>query len=367
MKRGAIIILCAAYAGVAMGGAGFYSGEFAGIPVHPRIESRGGAGVAHADDIDGADYNPASIGRWKGIRVAYSHYFLVEKISFEHFAFGLPLPAGNFLVETTVMHTPELSGGSAASGDTGVGGATFTLGYGLEIPGVRELRVGVVARGLYEKVGVGKSGTVAFDLGGTYDFNIPGRKIGIDGKNFSIGLAIQNLGAGYKGRPLQRPFSIGARYEIGFNQAVREAFFLDAYIPNGEKSEIKIGTEIRFVSHAFLRFGYGLGREARGFTVGAGGTFRGFSLDYGFIPMGEIGMTHIVGVRFALDGLRARRVAPAPRKNTTGPAPLPELDGVTPSDVAPATEKKNDKPAKKAPKKTRETPTAPPVPELDSK
>jgi hypothetical protein len=167
---------------------------------------------------------------------------------------------------------------------------------------VQELAVGVGVQGLYGSIdtffGMGLTGNV----GATYQLPVTG---------LTAGLAVKNLGLQVKAfrdslDPLPIDFGLGLAYQP--NPSLDLAF--DVHKPIDNRIRVLAGVEGRVADVLALRAGYdsygpdlksGGGSDIlAGLSTGLGIRWRGYELDYCFIPMVELGVAHRISLAFSL-------------------------------------------------------------------
>jgi len=161
-----------------------------------------------------------------------------------------------------------------------------------------DLKVGVTAKFLYEKIFVDESNGFAFDLGAQY-------KTPVD--NLSVGLALANLGTtnDLRNEKITLPslLRVGPAYteELeGISSQLTVASDL-LYIFPEKKAYLNVGGELLFNKVVAARVGYQLGSNGRGFSAGVGMQYGMFNLDYGFVPLSSnlgSGHTFSLGLSF---------------------------------------------------------------------
>ena len=181
---------------------------------------------------------------------------------------------------------------------TGLGTGTFkpndmavSVSYGREI---KDLMLGVNLKYISEKLQ--KTGNaVAVDIGGMYKM--------MDNK-LTIGVAAQNIGTKMKfdDQKEKLPMNIkaGGAYKVAKDWLVA----VDINAPNDNKVIFGGGIEKEFHAlknvDAAARVGYNTSTNdtggLNGLTAGAGVTYKGYCLDYAFVPFGDLGNSHKVSL-----------------------------------------------------------------------
>lgn len=142
------------------------------------------------------------------------------------------------------------------------------------------------------------------------DVSYSGYAIGFSGtyfitNNMLLSSGINNLGPRVSGYDLPTNFYLGFSGEVDQEKGVLVAAQLDAYY-NDEVYELKLACEKQYDDLFFLRFGYVVPLENHngtnnGFitnlTLGAGLKYKGFFVDYAWLPKGDLGNVHMFTLR----------------------------------------------------------------------
>ena len=141
----------------------------------------------------------------------------------------------------------------------------------------------------------------------TADFGVLVAPFSISGRDLSLSLAVQNLGGRLKfnqeSEPLPLNIKLGSALAITWNWLAG----LDVNFPKDNRPYAALGTEYRMNYGTDLGFAGRAGFTSRtigdvsglgGLSVGAGVSFKQFRLDYAFLPVGSIGVTHSISITF---------------------------------------------------------------------
>jgi len=264
-----------------------------------RASAMGESFTGLADDASAVYWNPAGLGLIAGHKFDLSHQEWFEGIRDEIGHAAIPLGPG------------ALGFGLAYTGAPGVRywdpdlqmfnefdawNAMLTAGYGWRL--AERFTAGVTATGLYEDIQATDAiGTIGY--GGTVDLGVTAKIAEGLGAGFAARhLGSMTYGAGFERVPME--FALGAAYSTRlFN------FTLDAVAPALDNTpNVRAGIEFIPVRPIALRVGYRTGPVSlgslgyqNGLTGGVGVTLGNFGLDYAFVPYGELGLTHRIGLR----------------------------------------------------------------------
>ena len=259
-----------------------------------RAAAMGESFTGLADDASAVYWNPAGLGVVAGYKFDLSHQEWFSGFRDEVGHAALPLGPGALglgLAYTGVDAVRYWDADKQEFLESSSWGTILTAGYGWRLSD--KYTIGATATGLYEDI------ILETGYGGAVDLGATGRPV--DG--LSIGFAARHLGAmtygdGFERLPLE--FGFGAAYSRGmFN------FTLDAVAPAMDNNpNVRAGIEFIPVKPLALRVGYRTGPVSlsslgyfNGLTGGLGVTVGNFGIDYAFVPYGELGLTHRIGLR----------------------------------------------------------------------
>jgi outer membrane protein OmpA-like peptidoglycan-associated protein len=265
----------------------------------PRAAAMGESFTGLADDASAVYWNPAGLGQLTGYQFALSHHQWFFGITDEVFHAAVPLGPGAlgfgavYSSEPDVMYwDEELNDFSTYRAWTGV----LTAGYGVRF--FNDYRFGLTAKGMYEALVDGAG------IGGGIDVGLSGTPV----KWLGLGVAARHVGImSFDEGTDTLPVEIAGGVRLGssmFNATVDAVYPLFDNDPN-----FRAGVEFSPVPALALRAGYRNGPVdleklgyLSGLTAGIGVTVAGFGIDYAFVPYGELGMTHRLGIRIAQGG-----------------------------------------------------------------
>jgi len=270
------------------------------IGIGARAIGMGESFVALADDADAIYWNPGGLGQIekKEISMMYNQWF--EGIKQGYVGYVHPLGnigtfggAVSYLIVGDMDRTEIDSDGDDVSTSQTFGASDMfvTLSYGRKI---KMLDVGVSLKYITEKIEDESAAAFAVDLGFLYATPVP---------KLNVGLSVQNLGTKIKfiseSDLLPLNFKVGASYKMLEKDAL--ALALDVNIPNEGNVNVHAGAEYLLFDMIALRAGYktttieGLG-VLSGLSAGCGFAFKGYGIDYAWVPYGDLGSTHRVSL-----------------------------------------------------------------------
>lgn len=275
----------------AAAGVGTTGAQFLQVGVGARPLAMAGAFTALADDANAVNWNPGALGevKTKNFTASYNALFKDESQGFLAYA----APAGksgavavgvNYLIVSDIQRRDQ---------DTESPDSTFAnhnyaldLAYGRSVlPGV--LSVGANLKYIREDLDAFKGSAMAVDFGALYHTPV---------ELLTAGLTVQNLGTKIGPDPLPLTVKGGVAYRM-FRSRLILASDVD-WRAVDERVYGDLGAEFWIDKALALRSGYQLGHgedkagSLVGFAAGFGVKISSLSLDYAFVPFGDLGNTH---------------------------------------------------------------------------
>jgi outer membrane protein OmpA-like peptidoglycan-associated protein len=262
-----------------------------------RASAMGESFTGLADDASAVYWNPAGLGQLESRQFALSHQEWFAGIKDEVGHAALPLGPGALGLGLVYSGEPDVRYWDAAQQRFQTFNAWSTMvtaGYGWQLS--NKYGLGAAITGLCQDL------SLEHGVGGVVDVGAFGRPA----QGLGVGLVARHLGAmtysdGFKRLPME--FAAGAAYSLGrFNMT------LDAVLPALDNPpNFRAGIEFLPVKSVALRLGYRTGPVDlsslgywTGLSGGIGVTVGYFGLDYAFVPYGELGLTHRVGLRLVV-------------------------------------------------------------------
>ena len=286
------------YAAFSKDDAGTSGAQFLKLGAGARATAMGNAFAGVSDDSTAVYWNPAGLNQVKKTSISVAHNIMFEDIYYDWASCARPFEFGTlgigiqYLSYGSIVErdATELEIGSFKPNDLAV-----TVGYAREFG---KVMAGVNAKYISSKIKETAT-AFAFDVGGMYK---------LMDKKLSVAAVVQNLGTKLKyvddKEKLPLNIKIGGAYNI-FNYW---SAALDLNFPVDNQMNACLGTEYKYKIgdeiSAFGRLGYTTETKdvggLNGVTGGVGGEYKNYSLDYAFVPFGDLGNTHRVslGVKF---------------------------------------------------------------------
>jgi hypothetical protein len=283
------------------GAAGSATAAFLKIGVGARNVAMGETGAAETG-VYATYWNPAGLAALKKPALAFMHAAWLSDIQFQNLAYALPTAAGTFGIAATYLsmdaierrdNTGLLQQGTYKPSDTAVG-LSYARAFG-------DLYAGATLRYISSSLDDASASGVAADAGVMTDrFSLFGRKL-------AAALALQNMGSSMKFSRESSPLPFNARLGVRYSATDAITAALDLNKPLDGDLILNTGAEYAypFGRNAALagRLGYrsnveGLGGNA-GITAGIGISYAAFTVDYAFVPYGDLNDTHRVSLLFS--------------------------------------------------------------------
>ncbi|MEO0093573.1 MAG: PorV/PorQ family protein [candidate division WOR-3 bacterium] len=263
----------------------------------PRASAMGEGFIGLADDATACYWNPAGLAQLNKFETFLCHQEWFYGFRDEYLSLGLPVGKGGFGLGGVYSRTDGVEQWSLNNtpGDTFATQAGFiALSYGYELTNF--FLLGATLKGLYEDLKVIKGTGFSGDLGLLFRL----------GKKFNVGLAGQNLGLGIRygesNYPLPIQFKIGFCLKPNHFNIVSDFTMPFDNIPYGN-----LGIEWNIKNVFALRAGYRTGPQnlaslgyENGLSFGCGIFLGRVTIDYAFVPYGNLGNTHRLALRTAI-------------------------------------------------------------------
>jgi hypothetical protein len=153
----------------------------------------------------------------------------------------------------------------------------FSGGLSASMEVYKNLYVGLTGKLLYEKIYVDEASGFGFDIGTNYLIN-----------NISLSLVIANIGSMNELRSVSTKVPTSVRFGGAYTYRKNNLSFAGALegfkVIDGGLFHANIGGEAGYKDFIFIRLGYQLNYENKGFSTGLGIKYKSLYLDYAFSP-----------------------------------------------------------------------------------
>lgn len=284
--------------------AGTTSADFLNLPVGARASAMGGAYSAISEEASAIYWNPAGLVQIPKLSAIFMRTQYVQDVSYQYAAYAHRLSydsvlAGSvFLTDIGAIDRRDMDG--AKTGTFSPRDQVYTLSYSKAILEFSDkdmdVSIGVSAKYIKSQI-VESAKAYAGDVGiMTYNFtNIP----------YRLGLTMTNLGSGMRYDTESSPLPLTFKLAGAVNPFRNMLFAVDMVLPKNNRPNFLFGSELSTEPNELTRLSVRAGLNAQrlrdglsGFTMGVGATLHFFTLDYAFVPMGELGSTHKISITF---------------------------------------------------------------------
>lgn len=277
---------------------------FLAIPAGARATAMGQAFTSVPNDVQGLAYNPALLASMVASQLSLQHLSYVEDITQESVAYG---KAGrnesiSWGASLNYLRVGGITRTAATNLSTGDGfteqGDFSTSDLALGVSAARVIKddwlVGGTAKLLRESLADASSTGAAGDIGVLYRTSMA--------RPWNIGASLLNVG--YVSRFAEAAVSLPTTFRAGVSGQPFAQWLLSLdYVKRRDTAgEVDIGAEVTPRKIFSLRFGYryAFQRPDLGtlsdFSAGFGIRPGMWSVDYAFVPLGDLGLTHRVSL-----------------------------------------------------------------------
>ena len=256
-----------------------------------RADSMGSVFVGVADDGSALFFNGAGLAGLKRAQILLNHNGYLAGVSQETLLYSFPAgPLGGIGLALEYVNWGTVDGRDASGAPQGsFSDNDMGLSAGWGWPLSKSLSAGIVLHAFQEKAADSTYTGLSGDAGLVYQAP----------EGWRFGFSYLGLGTSIAGYPPLESFNAGASRLFPLaKDANLLAALSGVYEPLGE-SQLRAGAEAQIGGNWFLRAGYRLplsdnsyGGGISDLTAGAGIKFEGFSLDYAYVPYGDLGTSN---------------------------------------------------------------------------
>ncbi|OGS44066.1 MAG: hypothetical protein A3J79_12380 [Elusimicrobia bacterium RIFOXYB2_FULL_62_6] len=283
---------------------GTTAGDFLNLPIGARASAMGGAYSAIAEEASAIYWNPAGLVQIPKLSAIFMRAQYVEDISYQYAAYAHRLSYSSVLAGSVMLTDigaiDHLDRDGTKIDTFSPRDQVFTLCYSKAILEFSDkdmdVSMGVSAKYIRSTI-LESAKSYAVDVGiMTYNFtNIP----------YRLGVTMTNLGSGLRYDEASNALPLTFKLAGSANPFKNMMFAFDVVVPKHNRPNFLLGAELATEPNELTRLCVRAGLNAQrirdslsGFTVGVGATLHFFSLDYAFVPMGELGSTHKISLTF---------------------------------------------------------------------
>ena len=267
-------------------GPGTTTASFLKIGVGARAAAMGEAFTALASDGTSLYWNPAGLTQLKTKEISATYNSWFEEIRQGYVSFGFPSLGGTVGLGANYVDMGDIEGRDVEGNPTGDFTASDThifIGYARKL---KKSSWGLTLGWLQDVITEDKKNTFLANIGLLYPVS----------EHFTLGVVAQNIGSKLGSDPLPLTFKVGAASKF-------KALTLAVDVAKPQDNEIYycLGAEWWLRDALALRVGYKTNQDiGQGLTAGIGLKMGKASIDYAYVPYGDLGDTHRIslGMKF---------------------------------------------------------------------
>jgi hypothetical protein len=291
---------------------GTSSFSFLNIPTGARAAAMGQAFTSIPNDIQGLVYNPASLATMAASQASFEHLSYVEGIVEEGIVAG---HAGrdeglSYGFHANYLHVGDITRTVASAETDGYTEAGDFSTYGMVVGAsaagplfVEGLSAGTTLKFLRESLGDASSNGAAVDAGIVYQGNVE--------RSWNLGASLLNVGTASKFSEAAVKLPMTLRVGASGQPFSQWLFAADFVKRNDTEGEIDVGAEVTPKRFFSMRVGYRYAMNSpdlgglSNFSAGLGLRWNKMSIDYAFVPLGDLGLTHRISLNFRFKSRRS--------------------------------------------------------------
>lgn len=283
---------------------GTIGSNFLNLGVGARALGMGGAYSSIAEGASAIYWNPAGLVQISKLSASFMRANYVADINYQYVAYAHRLGPSSVVTGSVLMtdigRIDRTDMDNTKLGTFSPKDEAYTISYSRAILELsdreRDVSMGVSVKYIKSRI-VNSASGVGFDLGVmTYYFTaIP----------YRISFVLQNLGQGLKFDTHRESLPFVARFGGSVSPFKNLLLATDVIFPKGNSAHMLFGSELTLEPAERSRISFRLGFNTRrlsdeigGISLGTGIGLHFFTIDYAWIPMGELGYTHRVSLTF---------------------------------------------------------------------
>ncbi|OGS18313.1 MAG: hypothetical protein A2219_00410 [Elusimicrobia bacterium RIFOXYA2_FULL_50_26] len=293
MNRLILCTSCLAFLSLNIHAAGTTSAGFLKIGMDAKNAAMGDTGTA-GDGSNSVNWNPAGLTGATGREISFSHIGWLDEINLEAVYYTHGFSSSTIGVSASYLSMPALykydNTGLKENETFSPSDMLVSLSYAFHVAGVP---AGVRVKYLSSQLDDVSASAVAADIGIIFY-----KSTFKDGKSIRAGAMIQNMGTPLKFYKESFPLPFGVKLGAKYSFVENACLAADVNPGNDTGSIFNLGGEYVFsFEDVLLAARAGFKSELR-FTSGVGFEYKNITLDYAFVPYGELDNTHRISIRY---------------------------------------------------------------------
>ncbi len=254
--------------------------QFLKMGVEAKACAMGEAFVGVADDATAIYWNPAGLTQIKSVELLGMQNFYLMDMGYQYLSAVLPSRYRSLGVAIAYSSSGEIPRyeNFQQLGEYTAYDVDVTIAYADRLN--KAISYGIALKMIQQKIEEEKATGFAADIGLLY-------KVGFI-KGMKIGLVAQNFGPKIKFIKESDPLPQNVKVGIGYNRGPF-TFATDLVKPSDNDLRFSLGGEFLIGDILALRTGY---NSSYTYSAGLGLTWKRISIDYAYVPYGDLGDTH---------------------------------------------------------------------------
>lgn len=271
-----------------------------------------GSGHLGRSGVEATFFNPGGLGFLTTTQTSVTQNNIFADITYRNLSVAFPTeyPNGGLGVAVTALDygdqdRTQVSNGNPVTdglGEFGASDMAFSTTYGMQLN--ESFAIGAGLKYVETDIAGFQGGTLSGDLGAQFRTFVPGLTVGLAGRNLFGEIQLNK-----RPDPLPRVYEIGGNYRFALVPGRHEiGLAWGGGVPSDADGYVFGGVEYGLYRTAAIRFGHRTAQEAGdGFTMGAGLDYAGVSVDYAYVPFGELGRQQRFSFAFEFGGVPGRK------------------------------------------------------------
>lgn len=261
-----------------------------------RVLAMGSAFVGLADDSSALFWNPSGLSGIKNTEMSLNHNSWLAGIVQETGVVAVPTKnLGAFALGANYVNYGSMAGYDNSGNKTADYSANsygLSLGWGKEI--AKNISAGFAINGASKNIGANGYSDVSADLGALWSPR----------KDLKLGVSYSHLGSKMAGYSLASDLRFGGSYNLAISKTNQLLLAAGGVYEQNGVNRLQLGAEDMIHSFLALRIGYNLplaDTEIQGLksiTAGVGIVLKRISVDYAYIPFGDLGTTQRISLGY---------------------------------------------------------------------
>lgn len=266
-----------------------------------------GSGYLGQTGVEATFFNPGGLGFLRKTETSVTQNNIFADITYRNLSVAFPTeyPNGGLGVNVTALdygdqtRTKVRNGNPVTNlGEFGASDMAFSTTYGMQLS--ESFALGAGLKYVQSDIAGFQGGTLSGDLGAQFRTFVPGLTIGLAGRNLFGEIELNE-----RPDPLPRVYEVGGNYRFAIVPGEHEVGLgLGGGVSSDAEGYAFGGVEYDLYRTASFRVGHRSAQEAGdGVTMGIGLRYSGVSVDYAYVPFGDLGRQQRFSFAFEFGGI----------------------------------------------------------------